>query len=177
VHKIVTPRALLFLTFALLTSGMTVSNGMPEWLWIAKLLRVGLGIRFEDTSMEATGKTGKFKKLYAILCIMSNRRTADRAKHSQNAFISSIEPPWTMPSLKMRRISCLCGYHCCQKLDRKLANRRYRLFTFHPMALFSCQILTHVLCLVGLKITLLLSLRTERNKFVQEQNLYLSLTC
>ena len=28
------------------------------------------------------------------------------------------------------------------------------------MASFSCQVLTHVLCLVGLKITLLLSLRT-----------------
>jgi hypothetical protein len=47
-------------------------------------------------------------------------------------------------------------------------NRPYRLFTFHPMASFSCQILTHVFCLVRLKITLLLSLRTARNKFVQE---------
>ena len=26
--------------------------------------------------------------------------------------------------------------------------RPYRLFTFHPMASFSCEILTHVLCLV-----------------------------
>jgi hypothetical protein len=49
-------------------------------------------------------------------------------------------------------------------------NRPYRLFTFHPMVSFSCQILTHVLCLVaiGLKITLLSSLRTATNKFVQE---------
>jgi hypothetical protein len=38
----------------------------------------------------------------------------------------------------------------------------------YPIASFSCQLLTHVLCLVGLKITLLLSLRTPRNKFVQE---------
>jgi hypothetical protein len=44
------------------------------------------------------------------------------------------------------------------------SNKPYRLFTFHPMASFSCQIFTHVLCLVGLKITLLLSLRTARNK-------------
>jgi hypothetical protein len=47
-------------------------------------------------------------------------------------------------------------------------NRPYRLFAFHSMDSFSCQILTHVLCSVGLKITLLLSLRTARNKFVQE---------
>jgi hypothetical protein len=62
--------------------------------------------------------------------------------------------------------------------DSFSCNRPYRLFTFHPMASFSCQILTHVLCAVGLKITLLLSLRTARNKFVQENmgiyNLYLT---
>jgi hypothetical protein len=37
-----------------------------------------------------------------------------------------------------------------------------------PMASFSCQLLTHVLCLVGLKISLLLSLRIARNKSVEE---------
>jgi hypothetical protein len=40
-------------------------------------------------------------------------------------------------------------------------NRPYRLFTFHPMASFSCQILTHVLCLVGLKMTLFLGLKAD----------------
>ena len=53
----------------------------------------------------------------------------------------------------------------CSTLIRT-KNRPYpSLFTFHPMA---SLILIRALFLAGLKITLLLSLRTARNKFVQE---------
>jgi hypothetical protein len=44
------------------------------------------------------------------------------------------------------------------------SNRPYRLFTLHPMASFSCQIFTHVLCLVGLKITLFIEPKNSKKQ-------------
>jgi hypothetical protein len=49
----------------------------------------------------------------------------------------------------------------CMKV---VENRPYRLFTFHPMASFSCQILTHVLCLVGLKITFVIEPKNSKKQ-------------
>ena len=49
-----------------------------------------------------------------------------------------------------------------------LSNRPYRLFTFDPIASFSCGISHHVSCTIHLRIGLWLGSRSKSNIFVQE---------